>query len=68
MMEKLETVAYDNANKAQKADYAREASGQWEDDGYITEIRDVPYIMNADTANAYLDGGRFEIWGEEVSS
>lgn len=67
-MEKLETVVYDNANKAQKADYAREATGEWEDDGYITEIRDVPYIANANTAAAHLDGGRFEIWGEEVTA
>jgi hypothetical protein len=64
-MELLESIAYDNANYAQKAEEAREAAGEYEDDGYESvEVRDLPDIVKPGTALAYQDGGHFEIWGE----
>ena len=62
-MELLESIAYDNASCAQKAEEARAAAGEYEDDGYESvEVRNVPDIVNPGTQE-YQDGGRFEIWG-----
>ena len=64
MSELLESISYDNANAAQKADEARTAAGEYEDDGYKNvNVRNVPDIVGHG-ANAYQDGGRYEIWGE----
>lgn len=64
MSELLESISYDNANSASKAEEARCAAGEYEDDGYNNvEVRNVPDIVGKG-ANAYQDGGHFEIWGE----
>ena len=63
-MELLESISYDNANYAQKAQEVAEAASEYEDDGYESvEVRNVQDIVNPGTAQAYQDGGHFEIWG-----
>ena len=63
-MELLQSISYDNANYAQKAQEAQEAAGECVDDGYTdVEVKDVQDIVNEGTSGAYQDGGHFEIWG-----